>query len=101
MKTYTLTKNEVVDGKKVFIGSCDIDEPETFDEFLAMVNNERLTSMRDWKSGRRVRKQSEMARHETKTDKLDKLAIAEGFDSYADMIEQARAFKDANVTPTS
>ncbi len=95
-KNYTLVKNEVVDGKKVFVGSREIVEPENWEEFISMIDGEKLTAMRDWRSGRRVRIQSDMARKETKIEKLDKLAVAEGFDSYADMIEQAKAFKSAS-----
>lgn len=95
MKTIELTKNELVSGKKVFIGSKSISEPETWEEFIQLINGEKLTAMADWKSGRRVRVQREIKGSESKVDKLDKIAQGLGFDTFNEMVESAKLNKSA------
>jgi len=90
MKTIVLSKNEVVNGVKQFIGSRQIEEPETWVEFVELINDEKPNAMSDWKSGRRVRIQREIAGSTSQTDKLDKLAKSEGFNSFDEMVRIAK-----------
>jgi len=90
MKKITLEKNEMIKGVKQFVGSREIDEPETWNEFVELINVEKLNAMADWKSGRRVRIQREIAGSTSQSERLNKIARNEGFDSFDEMIKAAK-----------